>query len=103
MGLEALWRDARFAVRLLAARPGWTTAAILCLAVPTGANTAAFSVGNALILRPLPFAEAHRIVVVALKEPDRASTRPFSLDEYREVAARAGGSVALLARTFLPV
>jgi hypothetical protein len=103
VGLDALWRDARFAVRLLASRPGWTMAAILCLAIATGANTAAFSVVNALILRPLPFQDAHQLVVVALKEQDRADTRPFSLDEYRDVTARAGSSAALFARTFLPV
>ena len=96
-------RDVRFAIRLLVLRPSWALASILCLAIATGANTAAFSVVNALILRPLPFRDAQQIVVVALKEPERAETRPFSLDEYRELSARAGGSIALVARTFLPV
>ena len=98
-----MWRDVRFAVRLLVSRPGWTVAAILCLAIATGANTAAFSVVNALILRPLPFADAHELVMVALQERTRADTRPFSLAEYRDLAGRGNQSVHLIARTFLPL
>lgn len=101
--IDVIWRDARFAVRLLTSRPGWTLASILCLAIATGANTAAFSVVNALILRPLPFRNADQLVMVALKEQERADTRPFSLEEYRDLSARAGGSIVLLARTFLPL
>jgi putative ABC transport system permease protein len=101
--MTAFARDVRFACRLLAARPGWTLAAVLCLAIATGANTAAFSVVNALILRPLPFEDPGRLIMVALRDPERGTPRPFSLSEYRDFAARTGGSVALTARTFLPL
>jgi len=101
--MESIVRDVRYACRLLIAQPGWTLAAILCLAIATGANTAAFSVINGVLLRPLPFKEPEQLVMVALKEPERAQTRPFSLSEYRDVAARADAFAALLARTFLPV
>jgi predicted permease len=99
----SLARDVRFALRLLAARPGWTLASVLCLAIATAANTSAFSIVNALILRPLPFEEPDRLVMVALQDADRGGPRPFSLAEYRELAPRAQGFVALVARTFLPV
>jgi putative ABC transport system permease protein len=101
--IDSFTRDIRFAWRLLAAHRAWTLAAILCLTIATGANTAAFSVVNALILRPLPFDDPTQLVMVALKEPERTDTRPFSLADYRDVAARLDRSVALLARTFLPV
>jgi predicted permease len=101
--VSALVRDLRFALRLLAARPGWTLASVLCLAITTAANTSAFSIVNALILRPLPFEEPDRLVMVALQDADRGGPRPFSLDEYRELAPRARDFVSLFARTFLPV
>lgn len=101
--VESIVRDVRHACRLLIAQPGWTVAAILCLAIATGANTAAFSVINGLPLRPLPFKDPGQLVMVALKESARAHTRPFSLAEYRDLASRADAFAALLARTFLPV
>ena len=71
--LESVARDVRAAGRTLAARPGWTVAAILCLAIATGANTAAFSILNGLLLRPLPFDDPDQLVVVALREPTRSA------------------------------
>jgi len=101
--LESLLRDLRSTGRLLIARPGWTTAAILCLAIATGANTAAFSLVNGLLLRPLPFDEPDRLVMVALREPLKTGTRPFALREYRELSTRSSDVAILLARTFFPL
>ncbi len=101
--LDSFRRDLRSTIRTLAARPAWTAAAILCLAIATGANTAAFTVVNGLLLRPLPFDEPQRLVVVAIHEPTKASTRPFSLYEYRELASRSGPTGMFLARTFFPL
>src|SRR5229473_5720101 len=56
--------DLKFAFRQLAKNPGFTAVALLTLALGIGANTAIFSVVNALILRPLPFPAAERLVVV---------------------------------------
>lgn len=96
---DSLRRDVRAARRMLAARPAWTAAAILCLAIATGANTAAFTIVNGLLLRPLPFDEPHRLVMVALREPTQTGPRPFALREYRELADQSGATIQLLART----
>ena len=99
--LDALRRDLRSSIRLLVSRPGWSVAAILCLAIATGANTAAFTIVNGLLLRPLPFDEPDRLVMVALRE--QGSTRPFALREYRELSEQSTATSMLLARTFFPL
>jgi putative ABC transport system permease protein len=95
--------DLRYACRGLLARPAWTLAALACLAIGTGANTASLIVIDGLLLRPLPFAEPDRIATVALREPSPPRLRPFSLDEYLAIAPHATLFSGLSARTFLPV
>jgi len=101
--VESLLRDIRVTGRLLAVRPGWTAAAVLCLAIATGANTAAFSLVNGLLLRPLPFDQPNQLVMVALRERLKTGTRPFALREYRELSSQAGDIGSFLARTFFPL
>src|SRR2546428_856623 len=58
--------DARYAVRLLITRPGFSAVAILTLALGIGATTAIFTVVNAVLLSPLPFRDADRLAEVRI-------------------------------------
>ena len=57
-------RDFRYGLRMLVRDPVFTAAAVLCLGLGTGATTAIFSVVNAVLLRPLPYAHAGQLVRV---------------------------------------
>jgi putative ABC transport system permease protein len=62
-------QNARYALRVLSRNPSFTAAAVLCLALGIGATTAIFSVVNAVVLRPLPYAHASRLVRVFTEFP----------------------------------
>jgi putative ABC transport system permease protein len=73
--LESLWQDLRCGARMLRKNAGFTTIAVLTLALGIGANTAIFSVIHAVLLRPLPYDKPDRIVMLVESNPGKGFPR----------------------------
>jgi putative ABC transport system permease protein len=80
--LEELWQDLRYGARTLRKNPGFTLAALLTLALGIGANTAIFSVVNAVLLRPLPYPEPERLVTPAGEKKDSGARTIVSYPDF---------------------
>jgi putative ABC transport system permease protein len=100
--LENTWKDFRYGLRTLRKNPGFTCVAVLTLALGIGANTAIFSVVNAVLLRPLPFPQSNRLVMVwatndSGSREDVASYPDFS--DWKEQSRSFEGIAAFTNRT----
>ena len=86
--METLFKDIRYAIRSLSQRRGFTALALITLALGIGANTAIFSVVNAVLWRPLPYADPGRLVMVwenhqARGGPEREWLSPPDFEDWR--------------------
>lgn len=86
--MSELRDDLRFTFRLLRKHPGFTTVALITLALAIGANTAIFSVVNAVLLRPLPFPESEHLFHVVRRDPQGGVT-PVSVQQYAFLSAQS--------------
>src|SRR5262245_26747655 len=97
--MQTLLQDLRYGARILSKQPIFTLIAVLTLSLGIGANTAIFSLVNAVLLRPLPFAEPERLVWSwgEFSGGNRASTSPPDFLDYR---AQSQSFEELAAMTF---
>jgi putative ABC transport system permease protein len=87
--MTIFWQDARYSLRRLIRSPGFTAVAVLTLALGIGANSAIFTVVNAVLLRPLDYHEPERLVYIYSQFPTLGFDKFWiSPPEYRDGTPR---------------
>jgi putative ABC transport system permease protein len=94
--MQTFWQDLRYGARMLAKKPGFAFIAIITLALGIGANTAIFSVVNAVLLSPLPYVEADRLVWVT-EHHEQIPTRWVSYPNFLDWRANSQSFEAMAA------
>ena len=91
-----MFQDLRYGVRMLRKNPGFTVVAVMSLALGIGANTAIFSVINAVLLRPLPFAEPEQLLAIAETHPEisRLQVATPDFEDWQQQAQSFAGMAA---------
>jgi predicted permease len=102
--IEALRGDLTYAARMLRKNPGFAAAAVITLALGIGANTAIFSVCNAVLFKPLPYAEPDRIVMLSEQQRDGTlgDVAPANFVDWRDASRSFNGMAAVRASSFAP-
>lgn len=101
--MGTLIQDLRYGFRLLLKHPGFTLVAVITLALGIGANSAIFSVVNAVLLRPLPYRDSERLVMINHDYPQlqlRASVSAYGYRHYRDRAGSFENLTAFSGRSF---
>jgi macrolide transport system ATP-binding/permease protein len=94
--IERLWQDGRYAARMLRRSPGFALVAMLSLALGIGANTAAFSMADAALFRPLPVADPGHVVALHAETPQQG-LGGLSYPDFEDVARRTRAFDGLVA------
>jgi len=89
-GIESIFQDLGYALRAMRHNPGFTATAVVSLALGIGANTAIFSLIDALLLRSLPVSHPERLVQIVAPYRNGLRLQHFSYPMVRELAARGG-------------
>src|SRR5262249_49312908 len=98
--METLWQDIRYGVRMLRKDAGFTAIALLTLALGIGANTAIFSILDAVLLKPLPFPEPHRLMAIwGTDSKNGEARRAISYPDFTDYHDRNRSLEALAAYT----
>ena len=84
--MQTLLQDLRYGAASFARTPGFTAAAVLSLAIGVGVNTSIYSVASALLLHPLPYADADRLAILWNRSPGLGITEDwFSTAQYFDI------------------